>query len=157
MFLDELNKAFRSGGAFLLVDKNPMTIGWGMLGTMWYQDVMTIMVRPSRYTYKLLEKNKRFSVSVPKVAEFKEELAFCGSKSGRDVDKLKECKLELMDGKNKGIKIIKNCSIYYECEIVHECMMDKTTVKDESVLKYYPEQKNFHKFYHAKILNCYKI
>lgn len=157
MYLDELNKAFRNGGAFLLVEKNPMTIGWGMLGTMWYQDVMTIMVRPSRYTYELLEKNKRFSVSVPISVDFKEELAFCGTKSGRDVDKLKECKLELIDGKNKDIKVIKNCKLYYECEIVHECMMDKATIKDESVLKYYPGKENFHKLYHARVLNYYKV
>ena len=29
---------------------NSMTIGWGSLGTVWNKDVLTVYVRPDRYT-----------------------------------------------------------------------------------------------------------
>ena len=33
---------------------NSMTIGWGSLGTVWNKDVLTVYVRPDRYTWEFL-------------------------------------------------------------------------------------------------------
>lgn len=58
-----------SKGAFLTttVDGviNTMTIAWGSLGFMWGKPIFTAMVRPSRFTYELLEKSGEFTVSIP--------------------------------------------------------------------------------------------
>ena len=34
---------------------NSMTISWGSFGTLWFKKVITIYIRPDRYTFKFLE------------------------------------------------------------------------------------------------------
>lgn len=71
---------------------NTMTVSWGTMGKLWNKDVCTVFVRPQRYTYGFMEKNQGFTLSVFS-DEYKKALSFCGSKSGRDVDKAKETNL----------------------------------------------------------------
>ncbi|MBQ7636171.1 MAG: flavin reductase [Lachnospiraceae bacterium] len=67
---------------------NTMTISWGGLGTIWNKPVATVYVRKSRYTHEFMENNEYFTVSFyPE--EFKKVLGVLGSKSGRDMDKMK--------------------------------------------------------------------
>ena len=71
---------------------NSMTIGWGGMGTLWGKPVVTVYVKPSRYTYKFLNDNEYFTVSFYS-EEYRKALAVMGSKSGRDCDKVKEAGL----------------------------------------------------------------
>jgi flavin reductase (DIM6/NTAB) family NADH-FMN oxidoreductase RutF len=58
---------------------NPMTVSWGGLGTLWNRPVATVYVRPTRFTYSLLDAEPWFTVNflpealrtvpVPRVAE----------------------------------------------------------------------------------------
>ncbi len=67
---------------------NTMTISWGGLGTIWNKSVATVYVRKSRYTHEFMENNEYFTVSFyPE--ECKKVLGVLGSKSGRDMDKMK--------------------------------------------------------------------
>ena len=66
---------------------NSMTIGWGSLGTVWNKDVLTVYVRPDRYTWEFLKENDTFTVSFfPESC--REALALMGRLSGRDGDKV---------------------------------------------------------------------
>ncbi|MBP5609314.1 MAG: flavin reductase [Lachnospiraceae bacterium] len=68
---------------------NTMTISWGGLGTIWGRPVATVYVRTSRYTHDFMDTNEFFTVSFyPE--ECKQILGVLGSKSGRDMDKIKE-------------------------------------------------------------------
>ena len=42
---------------------NMMTISWGGMGTLWNKPVVTVYVKPCRYTYEFMEKNDYFVVS----------------------------------------------------------------------------------------------
>ena len=65
---------------------NSMTIGWGSLGTVWNKDVLTVYVRPDRYTWQFLKDSDVFTVAFfPE--SFREALALMGRLSGRDGDK----------------------------------------------------------------------
>ena len=44
---------------------NVMTIGWGMIGSVWARPVFTVLVRPSRHSYSRLEQVSDFAVNVP--------------------------------------------------------------------------------------------
>ncbi len=68
---------------------NTMTVSWGGIGELWNKDVCFVFVRPQRYTYEFIEKNDYFSLSFFG-GEYKKELGICGSKSGRDIDKIAE-------------------------------------------------------------------
>lgn len=70
-------------------DFNTMTVSWGGIGELWSKDVCFVFVRPQRYTYEFMEKNEYFSLSFFG-GEYKKELGICGSKSGRDIDKMAE-------------------------------------------------------------------
>ena len=68
---------------------NTMTISWGGLGEIWGKDAAFIFIRPQRYTFGFLEENDRFTISFFGDGQRK-ALALCGSKSGRDTDKVAE-------------------------------------------------------------------
>ncbi|MBQ3133462.1 MAG: flavin reductase [Clostridia bacterium] len=68
---------------------NMMTASWGGAGVMWNVDVTTAYVRPQRYTYEFMEKEPYYALSFLGRG-FKQALQVCGSKSGRDVDKVAE-------------------------------------------------------------------
>ena len=68
---------------------NTMTISWGGLGTLWGKPVATVYVRTSRYTHDFMDSNEFFTVSFyPE--ECRKALSVLGSKSGREMDKMKE-------------------------------------------------------------------
>ena len=80
-------------------DFNFMTINWGMLGELWFKPAMTVYVRHSRHTFGYMENNDVFTVTCLKPGH-EDALKLAGSKSGRDIDKLKESGLTktMIDG-----------------------------------------------------------
>ncbi len=66
---------------------NTMTISWGGLGTLWHKPVVTIYLRPNRYTYELMENDEYFTLSFYD-ENYKKDLTTLGTKSGRDTDKI---------------------------------------------------------------------
>ena len=67
---------------------NTMTISWGGLGTIWNKPVATVYVRGSRYTHDFMDASEYFTVSFYP-DKYKKELGILGSKSGRDMDKMR--------------------------------------------------------------------
>ncbi len=80
-------------------DFNTMTVSWGGIGELWGKDVCFVFVRPQRYTFEFMEKNDYFSLSFFG-GEFKKELGICGSKSGRDIDKMESTGFTPVDFEN---------------------------------------------------------
>ena len=66
---------------------NSMTISWGSMGTLWFKDIITIYIRPSRYTFEFLNKCDTFTISFYD-EEYKDKLNIFGKYSGRDIDKV---------------------------------------------------------------------
>ena len=129
---------------------NTMTIGWCQLGWLWNQPVCTVYVRPERYTYEFTEKHDYFTVSVMPL-EAKQTMAFCGSKSGRDVDKVKECSLTLCYGKE-------DAPFFDEAELVLVCkkiyMQDLEpdgVLEDEKILPFYGKNGGWHRMYVGRV------
>lgn len=71
---------------------NAMTISWGGFGTIWNEPIVTVYVKPTRYTYEFMETYNYFTVSFYDEDE-KKDLAILGSKSGRDMDKISQTNL----------------------------------------------------------------
>jgi len=156
---DGLCEALEGEGAFLVAENshgrvNAMTIGWAQLGFIWGQPVLTVLVRPSRYTHAVLEDAKHFSVCVPKRGEFKKELAFCGSKSGRDYDKIRACALKLKDGAEKGLKYLDGCALVYQCEICGKADLSRENLSPVQLARYYPGSDAPHTLYFGKVIKA---
>ncbi len=132
---------------------NAMTIGWGTVGIIWGKPIFAVLVRPSRYTYGLMEQTNDFTVNVPS-AELRKAVAFCGSKSGRDYDKFAELGMTAVPGKEVKSPIIDECVIHYECKVVHKNDVLKDKLTSEIVSGAYPEG-DFHTIYYGEILSVY--
>lgn len=69
-----------------LTSWNTMTASWGAMGELWSKKVCFAFVRPQRYTRGFLDAASHFTLSFFG-EEQRQALEFCGSRSGRDVDK----------------------------------------------------------------------
>jgi len=147
-------------GAFLTVkdgeELNTMTIGWGSIGVIWGQPMFTVLVRHSRYTHKLIENTDQFTVSVPFGNKLKRETDYCGTHSGRDVNKFEELGLELIEGKELDTPFIKGNDAHYECKIVYKQDMESDLLSDQAIKDQYYPQEDYHTIYYGKIIGAYK-
>lgn len=75
---------------------NTMTASWGGAGILWGKPVAISYIRPQRYTYQFMEKYDHYTLSFFG-EEYREALNICGSRSGRDTDKVKETGLTPVD------------------------------------------------------------
>ncbi len=158
--LESALENLQAKGAFLTVkdgeNVNTMTIGWGQMGYMWKKPVFMVMVRKSRYTYNLIEKATEFTVSIPVDDSMKNELILCGTKSGRDFDKVKECGLKLEKGRTVETPLISGCKLQYECKILYKHEMDKSFLDKEIDEKVYVDN-DYHVLYYGEIVDCYEL
>ena len=68
-------------------EKNAMTVSWGEVGVLWNKPIFTVFVRPTRYTYSLLEKTDVATLSFFD-KDYKKTLSYFGTVSGKNEDKL---------------------------------------------------------------------
>ena len=73
---------------------NTMTANWGGVGVMWNKDVVFVVIRPSRYTKEFVDHASTFSLTFFDQSHRK-DLAYLGSVSGRNEDKIAKTDLEI--------------------------------------------------------------
>jgi flavin reductase (DIM6/NTAB) family NADH-FMN oxidoreductase RutF len=157
----QMRTAFEQGGAFIVAldangKANPMTIGWGQVGVVWDRPIFTAYVRLSRYTHACLQSADSFTINVPWPGEFKEELLFCGTKSGRDIDKAVECGLTMAPGKAIATPIIERCALYYECRVAARTQQQREDFRSDQVLKQFYAKGDHHLIVLGEILAAYR-
>lgn len=137
---------------------NTMTISWGMAGVFWGKNIFIVGVRPERYTHEFIEAAETFSLSVFN-KEFREKLLFCGTNSGRDVDKIRECGFNL--SKYGDTPYFDQATTVFICKKLYKTAVDSRQFIDEDLFsRWYgdplnPEEfkGNLHDLYFAEILN----
>lgn len=154
-FVPEPLRALQDGGILLTsVDgtgrPNPMAIGWASLGIYWSQPILTVMVRPSRYTFGCIELTGDFTVSVPYPA-LAEKVTFCGTHSGRDTDKFHECGFTPVEADGVHSPGIEQCGLVFFCRCVHRNDVLPPHLDEGLVRACYPSG-DFHRFYHGLIV-----
>ncbi len=141
---------------------NTMTIAWGTLGIQWKKPIFIAFVRESRYTKELLDKNPEFTVNIPWGDFDKNILSFCGTKSGRDVDKFRELGLLAEPGETVSVPGIRQLPLTLECKVIYKQEQDRTAITPENTLRYYPRDDKFpdgdyHTAYYGEITAAYII
>jgi flavin reductase (DIM6/NTAB) family NADH-FMN oxidoreductase RutF len=156
---EEVLNDIQNGRAFLVARKddrvNVMQIGWGFLGFMWNHSHMLVAVRPTRYTYELLKDADEFVVSIPHKGKMKEELRICGTKSGRDIDKINECSFKMIEGSKVSVPHIGGCKISYECKVDYKAQLDPDKL-DPSINKGSYPQGDHHLILMGRIVEIHK-
>lgn len=127
---------------------NTMTVSWGGIGELWNKDVGFVFVRPQRYTYEFIENNDYFALSFFG-GEYKKELGLCGSKSGRDIDKMDATGFipidlgNTVDFEQAKITVVMKKLAYQD--------MKPDGFLDESIMKNYANN-DFHRIYVGEIV-----
>jgi flavin reductase (DIM6/NTAB) family NADH-FMN oxidoreductase RutF len=103
-------------------DFNTMTIRWGFMGIMWAKNVFNTVIRPNRYTYEFAKRHDLFTISFLDCDDSKQILSYCGSKSGRDVDKIKETGLVPVE--IDGAVTFEQASLVFVCKKIYVQDMD---------------------------------
>ena len=129
---------------------NTMTASWGFMGFMWRKSVFTTVVRPTRYTYKFMEKNDLFTVSFFD-EKYRPALSFCGANSGRDVDKAE--KTGLTPKFTDGTTTFEEASLVLVCKKIYAQDMDVNCLAEE--IKPINGNDPIHKQYIGEILKVY--
>lgn len=134
---------------------NTMTANWGGIGYLWNKPVVFIFVRPERYTFEFTEKKDYFTISFLG-EENKDVHKICGSKSGRDTDKVKETGLKPITTE-LGNVIFEQGRLTLECKKLYSDVIKKESFMDpELVEKWYTHKGNPHIMYVAEIVNAWK-
>ena len=140
---------------------NSMTIGWGHIGIEWSRPIFVAYVRESRHTKTMLENHGEFTINVP-VGEFDRNiLAVCGRKSGRDMDKIQELGLHLVDSDVVSVPGIAELPLTLECKVIYKQKQDLSAIPANIIKTYYPADEtgfqDYHYAYYGEIVNAYLI
>ena len=128
---------------------NTMTVSWGTSGVLWNKEVATVFVRPQRYTYEFCEETEIFTLSFFG-EERKSTLSYCGTKTGRDVDKFKECDLKY-ELKNDAC-IFEDAKVTFVLKKLYSQDLKIECFNDTEPLKNYKEN-DFHRAYTCEIID----
>lgn len=94
---------------------NVFTVGW--IGTACTRPPMiTVAIRPERLSYKYIKETEEFVVNLPS-KDLVRAVDFCGVRSGKTIDKIKECNLVLEDSEQVSVPGIKQCPVTMECRL----------------------------------------
>lgn len=120
-------KVFWNGGALLgpvppalvtcgTVEKpNAITIAWtGIVST--HPPMTYISVRPSRYSYEIIEQTGEFVINLTTTAMCR-QVDFCGVKSGRDLDKIKACGFHVASAEGVSAPLLEESPLSLACVI----------------------------------------
>ena len=168
-YANDILKAVKSG--VLLTTKsgdkvNSMTISWGTLGIEWGRTIFTVFVREHRFTRAQLESNPEFTINIPYGEYDKSILGFCGSRSGRNVDKIKEMNLTLETPEVISVPGIKEFPLTLECKVIYRQMQDKNEIPENIKAENYPQDvdslnpssnRDYHMAYYGEIVKAYII
>ncbi len=143
-----LNASDESGRA------NAMTIGWATFGIMWGKRVAMVMVRPSRFTFGLMESVPDFTVNALP-ADYAAALTFCGTKSGRDHDKLAEAGLIAAPARVVKTPVLAQARICLECATLYRHDLPEAELPEAVRSSCYPSG-DFHRLYFGEIVASYR-
>lgn len=128
---------------------NAMTISWGGLGTLWNKPVVTVYVRPNRYTYEFIESNEYFTISFYDTS-YKKDLSILGTKSGRDLDKVALTQLthEFLDNSIS----FKEANLIIVCKKIFFQDMDISKVPESERNRFYKDEP-VHRMYIGEVVD----
>ena len=131
---------------------NMMTASWGGAGVLYNKPVAICFINPARYTYSIMEKSETFTLTFYP-GEYKDVLQYCGTKSGRDEDKIKGSGLTPVYTENGAVAFSQACVII-ECRkmLSQSLMLDSIENEQERNKR---AMQPMHKMYIGEILNVW--
>ena len=164
-FMKEIDKqnAFELASPFpytlvVTMDKrdrpNIMGLSWWMFTSL-DPLMIAISVGHKKYSHECLEHHKEFVLCFPS-EEQKKDAWFCGTKSGRNVDKFKETKFMAVSSEVVKPPYIKDVTVAYECRVVDNIKTGDHTAHIAEVVAIHgnPEKiKHLYSIHYTKLIS----
>lgn len=129
---------------------NTMTASWGGLGVLWGVPMATVYIRPQRYTKGFVDENEYFTLSFFS-ENYRKELSLCGTKSGREVNKVKECGFTVLTGEG-GAPYFEQADLVLVCRKRMAVPMDPAAMPEDVKDKWY--HGDWHTMYWGEIVEA---
>lgn len=131
---------------------NTMTAAWGGFGFLWNTPVAYIFIRPQRFTFEFAENNDDFTLSFFE-KKYKNILSYCGTHSGKEVDKVKETGLTVKQT-DAGNIYFEEAKLVVECKKLYYHDVNPENFNDRLINRNYPN-KDYHRMYIGKVMKCW--
>ncbi len=154
-FIESIGKEWMLVTAGHIGSFNTMTASWGGVGFIWNKPVVFVFIHPERYTYEFTEKNEHLTLSFLG-EENKAIHKICGSRSGRDTDKVAETGLKPLPTK-RGNVIYEQGRLQLECHILYKQSLEKDNFLSKELYQRWYENGhgNLHQMYVAEIVDAW--
>lgn len=138
---------------------NAMTISWGTIGQLWNKNVVTVFVSSDRYTKRLMDSSKYFTVvGFPDTKECREALVYLGSHSRKDVkNKVEESKLSV-EFTELGNPVFSEGNLAIECMKIYEAPFEFESIPSDVRNRMYSGEHaiGIHTMYIGEIVNIWQ-
>ncbi|MEW6606754.1 MAG: flavin reductase family protein [bacterium] len=95
---------------------NILTVAWQM-PVSHQPPLCAISVAKSHFSHQLIESTREFSINIPNISLLN-QVKFCGTTSGKNIDKFKESGLTALPSRIVKPPLIKECPGHLECEVL---------------------------------------
>lgn len=131
---------------------NMMTASWGGIGVLYNRPVAICFINPARYTYQIMENSDTYTLTFYTEA-YRDALNYCGTKSGRDEDKVKGSGLT-PEFTPDGSVAFKEAWMIIECRKLVSQSISLDAIDNEAEKSKRASQP-MHKMYIGEILNVW--
>jgi len=107
-----------------VVDITP--VGWFMTCNFTPKS-WAISLGHTRYSHEVISKTSEFSLCLPTYKQ-KGDIIYCGTHSGRDVNKLENTSFETMPASRIKAPILRDCIACYECKVINKLDLADHTI-----------------------------
>lgn len=133
---------------------NTMTASWGHLGALWGRGAgslptTVIYIRPQRFTKEFVDREDYFTLSVLG-EEYRKQLAWLGSHSGRDGNKFTAT--GLTPAYIDGTSYVAEAELVFVCRKLYHAPLQASGFVDPSIIPGNYPDKDFHEMYVGEIL-----
>jgi flavin reductase (DIM6/NTAB) family NADH-FMN oxidoreductase RutF len=133
---------------------NTMTASWGTLGVLWNKPVSIIFIRPQRHTYQFANSHPYYTLSFFD-SKYRDILNYCGSHSGKDVDKIKNTGL-LPVQTDLGNIYFEQAKLVVECKKLYTDDLKENSFIELGLIRMHYPAKDFHRFFIGEIVNVFE-
>ncbi len=136
---------------------NSMVASGGGFGVLFKKPVSWCIFRSDRYTLEMIQKKHTYTLSYfPD--EYREQMMFLGSKSGRDSEKMKETELTCIETPSQNMSF-EEARLIFECNLVQITTPDPDDFYSRETKAYineaYKEPNDHRKFVIGEITNIW--
>jgi flavin reductase (DIM6/NTAB) family NADH-FMN oxidoreductase RutF len=117
---------------------NIITLAWASKMCM-HPPKMAIAINQERHSYRMVKGSGEFVINLPTVDQAY-EVDYCGTRSGRDLDKFDELKLTKVPGSKVKAPLIGECPVNIECKVTESMLVGSHEIFVGEVVAYWADE-----------------